>query len=137
MTSWDTQIKWLIQDVPVDDMLVLVFKNSVKSKVQLTGIQKLYLGFHVGFVGLEDGFRVLCMNLRINGGKHLDAAFRSQADSDRSLPAFCHILNAGVGILLDFQHLFGGFDIKCAYISQLPVISGSDEKRCSKFLFQL
>ena len=39
MTSWDAQVKWLIQDVPVDDVLVLVFKNSVKSKVQLTGIQ--------------------------------------------------------------------------------------------------
>ena len=137
MTSWDAQVKWLIQDVPVDDVLVLVFKNSVKSKVQLTGIQKLYLGFHVCLVGLEDSFWVLRMNLWINGGKHLDAAFRSQADSDRSFPAFCHILNAGVGILLDFQHLFGRFDIKCAYIGQLPVISRADEKRCSKFLFQL
>ena len=105
--------------------------------VQLTGIQKLYLGFHVCLVGLEDSFWVLRMNLWINGGKHLDAAFRSQADSDRSFPAFCHILNAGVGILLDFQHLFGRFDIKCAYIGQLPVISRADEKRCSKFLFQL
>lgn len=77
MFFWDTEVEGLIQDVPVDDVLVFVFKNSVKAKVQLSGIQKLYLCFNICLIRLEGGFRVTGMNFGIDGGEHLNAAFES------------------------------------------------------------
>lgn len=132
----DTQVKGLIENSFVHQMLILSLENGLEADIHFLGIHHFNLCIHICFNGLENSFRILGMDDGINSCKHLYPSLWCQPNGDGASPFFCHILDLVVGLLFYLEDLLGAFHVEFPDLSKLPVIPCADKQGSAQFCLQ-